>query len=360
MIYIHKFHPQYLHPFQYKYMKILEDNAIDYKLVDSQSHTFWEEINDCSLYIMFLGQTLMHLQRQLSLISVLDNVLGIRCFPNWNTAWHFDDKISQYYLLKSQGFPIAPSHIFWDKDLAIEWAKSAIYPQVFKLKGGAGSLNVIKVYNSKQAMKLISKMFGKGISNGNVPGVNLFKVYRNSIKTLVKSKVKYSLYELGLRFGITENWSRHQGYAFFQDFLPNNNYDTRVTIIGGRSFAFQRKNRPTDFRSSGSGIIDFSPNNIDHRCLKIAFSISQKFNFQCMAYDFLYDLNKQPIINELSCQFVDSAIYSCPGYWDENLNWYEGHLWPQYCQLQDLLDKSDLIQPEFPEKSKPVLIRIAP
>ncbi|MEN6292045.1 MAG: hypothetical protein ABFD07_08555, partial [Methanobacterium sp.] len=170
-------------------MKILEDNDIDYKLVDSQSPDFWDMINNCSLFIMFLGQTQMHLQRQLSLISVLDKVMGINCFPNWNTAWHFDDKISQYYLLKSQGFPIAPSHIFWDKDLAIEWAKSAIYPQVFKLKGGAGSLNVIKVYNSKQAMKLISKMFGKGISNGNVPGVNLFKVYRNSIKTLVKSKV---------------------------------------------------------------------------------------------------------------------------------------------------------------------------
>lgn len=209
-------------------------------------------------------------------------------------------------------------------------------------------------------MKLISKMFGKGIINGNVPGVNLLKVYLNSIKTLVKSKVKYKLYDFGLRFGITENWSRHQGYAFFQDFLPNNNYDTRVTVIGRRSFAFQRKNRPTDFRSSGSGIIDFSPNNIDHRCLKIAFSISQKFNFQCMAYDFLYDLNKQPIINELSGQFVDSAIYSCPGYWDENLNWHEGHLWPQYCQIQDLLSKDDLIQPEFPMKNKSSLIRIAP
>jgi len=359
MIYIHKFHPQYLHPFQYKYMKILEENAIDYKLVDSQSHTFWEEINDCSLYIMFLGQTLMHLQRQLSLISVLDNVLGIRCFPNWKTSWHFDDKISQYYLLKSPGFPIVPSYIFWDKDLAIEWAKSADFPQVFKLKGGAGSLNVIKVHNGKQAMKLINKMFGKGITNGNIPGVNLFKVYRKRIKTLVKSKVKYKLYDFGLRFGINENWSKHQGYAFFQDFLPNNEYDTRVTIIGKRGFAYQRFSRPNDFRASGSGNFNADPSKIDIRCIKIAMNISNILGFQSMTYDFLYNAEKMPQINEISCQFVDWMVHSCPGYWDENLNWHEGHYWPQYCQLQDLLDKSDLIQPEFPEKSKPVFIRIA-
>ena len=79
-----------------------------------------------------------------------------------------------------------------------------------------------------------------------------------------------------------------------------------------------------------------------------------------MAYDFLYDYNKQPIINEFSCQFVDSAIYSCPGYWDENLNWHEGHFWPQYCQLQDLLDKPNLIQQAFPEKRKSALIRVTP
>jgi len=78
-----------------------------------------------------------------------------------------------------------------------------------------------------------------------------------------------------------------------------------------------------------------------------------------MAYDFLYDLNKQPIINELSCQFFDWMVYSCPGYWDENLNWHEGHFWPQYCQIQDLLSKEDLIQPEFPKKNKSALIRIA-
>jgi hypothetical protein len=77
-----------------------------------------------------------------------------------------------------------------------------------------------------------------------------------------------------------------------------------------------------------------------------------------MDYDLLYDIRNKPVINEFSCQFVDWIVHLCPGYWDENLNWHEVHFWPQYCQLQDLLDKPNLIQPEFAEKSKYALIRI--
>jgi len=78
-----------------------------------------------------------------------------------------------------------------------------------------------------------------------------------------------------------------------------------------------------------------------------------------MAYDFLYNMENQLTINEMCCHFIDWMVYSYPCYWDEHLNWYKGHFWPQYCQIQDLLSKEDLIQPEFPKKNKSALIRIA-
>jgi hypothetical protein len=150
---------------------------------------------------------------------------------------------------------------------------------------------------------------------------------------------------LGLRISINENWSRHQGYAYFQNFLPSNEFDTRITIIGGRAFGFVRYNRPDDFRSSGSGKIDFSPGKIDHNMLKIAFDVSNRLNLATMAFDFLYDSEKNPLINEMCCQFADWAVYECPGYWDNDLAWHDGHYWPQYFQLVDALQDENLQQP---------------
>ena len=124
----------------------------------------------------------------------------------------------------------------------------------------------------------------------------------------------------------------------FQKYLSNNTFDTRITIIGDRAFAFRRFVRENDFRASGSGKIDVNPDKIDTRCVEIAYSVSKKLNFNTMAYDFIYDKEKKPWINEISYCFVDSAVQSCPGYWDEKLNWHKAQCWPQQYQLEDFLE----------------------
>jgi len=139
----------------------------------------------------------------------------------------------------------------------------------------------------------------------------------------------------------------HKNYVLFQKFMPNNHYDTRVTVIGKRAFAFRRLNRPNDFRSSGSGRIEYDVESIDKRFITLAIAISEKMGFQSMAYDFLYDENGVPTFCEISYAYVDTAVYNCPGYWDGSLNWHHGHFWPQYCQLVDALKLPDLKQPEM-------------
>ena len=66
-----------------------------------------------------------------------------------------------------------------------------------------------------------------------------------------------------------------------------------------------------------------------------------------MAYDFLFDENNNPQFCEISYTYSDTAIFNCPGYWDSNINWHEGHYWPQYFQLMDALNLHDLRQPEM-------------
>lgn len=85
-------------------------------------------------------------------------------------------------------------------------------------------------------------------------------------------------------------------------------------MIGGRAFAFRRLNRVNDFRSSGSGRIDYDINKIDLKIVSKALEISQALGFQSMAYDSLYDENGDVSFCEISYTYVASAIYHCPGY----------------------------------------------
>jgi len=74
-----------------------------------------------------------------------------------------------------------------------------------------------------------------------------------------------------------------------------------------------------------SGKIDYNIDKVDKKCIKMAFKVSKQLQFQSMAYDFLYDKNK-PVICEISYTFPYGAfLLDCPGYWDSNLNYHEGH-----------------------------------
>ena len=52
-------------------------------------------------------------------------------------------------------------------------------------------------------------------------------------------------------------------------------------------------------------------------------------------------------VTEISYVYKDYMVYDCPGYWDTNLQFHEGHYFPQYCMLMDLLNMPDLKQPEL-------------
>jgi hypothetical protein len=143
-----------------------------------------------------------------------------------------------------------------------------------------------------------------------------------------------------MRYIIFERYPRisyfyiQKNYAYFQEFIPNNKYDIRITTIGNRAFGFVRHNRDNDFRASGSGKIDYDLKKIPLECVKIAHEISQKNNFQSMAYDFLIDKNGKPLINEVSYCYVNIAVHNCPGHWDRDLNWHEGNMWPEEAHVE--------------------------
>ncbi len=274
------------------------------------------------------------------LIAAVENA-GMAAFPNALSCWHCDDKIAQKYLLEAVQAPLVPTQVLLNEVEALAWIEQASYPQVFKLRCGAGANNVRLVRNKKQAYYWCKRMFSRGIPSISGGYFSDFKTRAGKIRNF-----KHFVEKFKRMFTAIKNISIarrmlpvQKGYLYFQDFMPDNEFDVRVTVIGGRAFAFLRLNRPGDFRASGSGRIVYDPNKIDQRCLKIAFDTSRKIEAQSMAYDFLFDASKEPRICEICYGFMPNAVYDCPGYWDEHLNWHEGHYQPQDLILEDVIAK---------------------
>jgi glutathione synthase/RimK-type ligase-like ATP-grasp enzyme len=323
---------------------ILELNGIRPVILDINDPGFWQELRRATHFIYRWAHNDYDRQIALTVLPIIEQEYGIRCFPESRTCWSYDDKIRQYYLMKSRGFPIVESYVFWDRRQALQWAATATYPLVFKLKSGAASNSVVLVETPGAARKMIQRMFGRGIVPGHIPSWKATKWKDFSLVHHIKHEFGNGVRRLQGK-DPESVWLPNKNYVLFQKFLPGNGFDTRVVVIGQRACAFRRLCRRHDFRSSGSGNCDCDPEKIDLRHVQMALRISQEMGFQAMAYDFLYDENGQPAFCEMSYAFPDQTLQRCPGHWGHDLSWHEGRCWPQYLILLDLLGDSDLKQP---------------
>jgi len=328
------------------YEKILADNGLEFVRLDISAADFWETVRGLDLFIMRWNHWDSAGGEALDLLPVLEKKLRIPCFPDLNTCWHYDDKIRQYLLLKPLGYPMAESYIFRDRSAALRWTRRADYPVVFKLRGGAGSQNVILVENPAMGERLIKRMFGRGVlpEKFRHPGSVRFRHFNLGREI---HHLAGNIYRRSRGLDASPFWRREKNYVLFQKYYPGNRFDTRVTVIGERAFVYRRGVRPGDFRASGSGRLDYSLEGVDLRCVEIALKISREMKFQSMAYDFLLTPGNRPVICEISYTYVSRYIFDCPGYFDSSLRFREGHFWPEYLHLVDALRLPDLRQPEM-------------
>ena len=301
-----------------------------------------EQAKQCDGIMWRWGHNEQDKQSAQRILYTIEHYLKIPVFPNSSTTWHYDEKIAQVYLLDALQAPVPQCWLFWDYEEALHWAKTAPYPVVFKLSVGASSSHVLKVTNEQEAVQLINSMFKRGVfpmtMNEYQPKQGLHHSL-SQVKTLAKRGIKALDYLWTGDYPALHPmwWKPEYGYAYFQEFLPNNAFDTRVTVIGDRAFAYRRMNRPNDFRASGSGNFDVNPELINQECVKIAFQVSERGDFQSMAYDFLTK-NDRSVICEISYTYVAWMVHSCPGHWDKNLNWHEGQMWPEDAIVEDFLE----------------------
>lgn len=307
-----------------RWIEYCEKNNIPYKLVNPYESNVVEQVKGCDAFmwhhshvdyrdVLFAKQLIFSLE-----------AAGVKCFPDYHTTWHFDDKVGQKYLLEAIDAPLVSSFVFYTKKEALQWIGQTSFPKVFKLRGGAGAANVKLVHTVQEARKLVKKAFRRGFPQFDRMGYlkERYRKWREGKDSFVGV-----LKGIGRILFITDYAKMHhreKGYVYFQEFIPNNSFDIRVCVVGNHAFALKRLTRKGDFRASGSGNIIYDKSQIDDRCVKIAFDVNKKLKAQSVAYDFIYDKDNNPLIVEISYGYAVKAYDSCEGYWTEDLIWHEG------------------------------------
>lgn len=306
-----------------EWIKYCDINNIQYKIVDCYKSDIVNQIEDCDALMWHFHHALpkdILFARQL-LYSI--QTAGKYVFPDFETMWHFDDKIGQKYLLEAFGAPLVPSHVFYSKTEALQWIDQTTFPKVFKLRVGASSQNVKLVKTKAEAYRLVKRSFGGGFKIFN-PWTTLqetirkYKLGETSIVDITKS-----IGRLVIRTDFEKFVNKEKGYIYFQDFIPDNDSDIRVVVIDNKAFAEKRFVRKNDFRASGSHMRGYDKELINESTVKLAFEVAKQLKLQCVAFDFIYH-KENPLIVEISFGTSILAYKPCPGYWDKDLGWHEG------------------------------------
>lgn len=298
------------------------------KIINPYSNNFISEVKKVNVFLWHFSQEDYRTKLIAKKFSYLFQTLNIKTFPDFNTCWYFDDKIIQKYIFESLEIPHVKSYVYYSYHEAVKVLKNVELPIVFKLRGGAGSVNV-KLIKNKFRLRyhlIRSFYFGYGLSSR-------LEQYKNRLWRFRRDKTLASFYDVikgFLRLFVKSRkerlYGKEKGYFYFQEFIPNNTHDIRVIVVNGKAISIRRGVRKGDFRASGSGLFEpMKEGDIDIKCIDISFVLSEKLKTQSLAVDFVFK-DGEPLVVEISHGFVYYVYDPCPGYWNRKLEWVSGHL----------------------------------
>ncbi len=298
------------------WIKYCEEHSIPYKVVNPYDTDIVEQVSDCDAFMwhhhhasfrdaLFAKQLLFSLEQA-----------GKIVFPNFRTGWHFDDKLGQKYLFEALGVRAAKSWVFYDKKSAYKWIETTDFPKVFKLRGGAGSANVMLAHNAREAKSFVKRAFGRGFAQfrGCDYVRDRYKAYKAkkiTLKALIRSCGRLIIPTKYARMHAPE-----KGYAYFQEFIPNDGFDYRLEIANNKAIAMVRMCREGDFRASGGHDDRYDSSLIPQDVVEFAFECYDKLEMQAVALDIVREKESEELyLIEVSyCYGLDADEFE-HGYW---------------------------------------------
>ncbi|HET6588193.1 MAG TPA: hypothetical protein VFG67_10550 [Oleiagrimonas sp.] len=324
--------------FSKRWIQLAQGYGIEVVPVDVYARDAIAQIATCDAFMWrCTGSAHQRLYAKRLLYAVAEG-LDMAIYPSLVDAWYFEDKIAQHGFFNAAGIPTPQTEIFWSRQHATRFCDTATYPFVLKLAGGIQASNVCLVHNRNEAMFYIEQLFGSGtVSLGYRPASRSRQWLRRLRNTteVIRGRNPGSP---------TTDAELQHGYFYVQEFIPGNNCNIRVTIIGSRAFVFRMFNRPDDFRASLiDGNMDWNPDKVGEDAIHLAWRAARQLGTQAVAADIIYR-DSQPVLVELTLNFASWAVRDCPGHWAlegepdaGKMTWTEGHVEPADAIFEDFV-----------------------
>lgn len=316
--------------FSARWVERLTAAGHEVELVSVRDPDFLERVSACDGFLWWFPPLPYPRELGKRLLSALDHATNVFVHPDWRSCWHFDDKVAQTYLLQAAGIPMPRTWVLWRYDEAMEFCRTAQYPLVIKLSSGFRSENVGLLRNRAEAERMAQRLFGAGVSALRPRKLEPLRVATRPFRNWLRLRLGRAPLSLPVV---------HRNYMLVQEFVAGNEFDTRVTIIGDRAFAWRRNNRPNDFRASGAGRNDHDPAKIDRDALRLAFHAARTLRMPSLCFDVLRRDGK-PVITEVSYYFESKSVPLSSGHWrldGDELRWIEGTMRAEDAVLDDFL-----------------------
>lgn len=324
--------------FSDRWVALAAEAGIHTRIVDGWKPDIFSQLEGCDGFMWRFGYRAPERLVARRVLTSVEHVLGIPVFPSWKSAWHFEDKISQFYLLNAAAIPMPRTWLFWDRESALTFLRTAPFPLVIKLANGYRSGNVRLLKDAGEGAYWVEQLFGPGVwSFGPRPSGSAARKLIARAKAAAKTLAAIEPPLPSLRDEL------QRGYFYVQEFLPGNEFDTRVTVIGNRAFGYRRMNRPGDFRASGSGRPNWDSSQIDLQMVRLAFLTARRLGTQSVAIDAMRRGDER-VLGEVSYTYVSWMVRDCPGHWalhgepeTGDLEWIDGHVAPDDAIFEDFV-----------------------
>ncbi len=292
-----------------KFQRYLINNDIPYDFYDINKSDWIENADKFDVIVWRTDNDPSVIDNARSKIFLLEQKLKKMCYPSFENIWSYEDKVRQYYLLKTNNISCVDTFISSNKEECLQYVENARYPIVSKLTAGSGSWGVHLIKNKTEARRFIRKVFGMGKST-----------YWSYIK--------------------------QKDYVYFQPLLEDVKFDLRIIVVGNKFLGYYRMKPDDDFRASGAGL--FVKKELPEEAMLLAKEVNEKFNSDMIAVDMIKSekTNKFFVIETSIFIQVDTAqqlqINKIPGYYqfeNDKFAFVENKVWLQELVLHEIMKK---------------------
>lgn len=322
----------------------LKKNSISYDKADLFAVDAIETLKNYDVLLWHFGQYVWTDMLEARSILYSAKMLGLKVFPDFNDAWHFDDKIAEMYALQAVGAPIPKSQVYYNMNtLKQALASGKIeFPIVAKLRTGSGSHNVKLIHSKPQLLRYARRMFGRGYD----PAPSLLYKTSSNIrsshdKATFLAKLKRAPEFLRTRRG-AKQFPNEKGYVYLQEFIPSDGYDMKIVVVGDKLSGLYRPIRSHDFRASGGGEVLYNKDLFSENIIRSAFAAADAIGFKCVGFDYVVDNRTgEGKIVEMSYGFSHTAVMGMGGWFDRDCKWHEEALNAPAELLKNILESDE-------------------